>query len=236
MKRTLKAISMLLVALVMTVVFTTTAFAAEDSAVTYDGNAREFIFEPGSEYSPTDLFPDFKGVMPGDKLTEQIVVKNDADKNVEVKIYMRSLGAQLETDDFLSQMTLTVEQDGTSELFHAPADQTAQLTDWVLLGTFQSGAEVTLNVTLNVPIEMDNTYAFEIGYLDWQFKVEEFPIESSSTPEEPSKPTEPGQSEDGGTQTGDTSNPMIYAIIMGGSVLLIGLVVLVIVLRRKAQR
>lgn len=223
MKKTLKAISMLLAAVVLAVVFSTTAFAAEDGTVTYDGNAQEFIFEPGSAYSPTDLFTNFKGVMPGDKLTEQIVVKNDRTDKL-AKIYMRSLGAQLETEEFLSQMTLTVEQDGTSELFNAPSDQTAQLTDWVLLGEFQPGAEVTLNVTLNVPIEMDNTYAFEIGYLDWQFKVEEFPIEG------------PGQQESGGTQTGDTSNPALFIAVMAGSAALaVILVLLLLVLRRKSK-
>ena len=224
MKKALKAISIMLLAVVMAVAFSTTALAAEDGSVTYDGNAQEFIFAPGSQYSPIDLFTNFKGVMPGDKLTEQIVVKNDADRNVEVKLYMRSLGAQEGSEDFLSQMTLTVEQDGTSELFDAPADQTAQLTDWVLLGTFQSGAEVTLNVTLDVPIEMDSTYAFETGYLDWQFKAEEFPIET-------------GEGDSGSTQTGDTSNPMLYVGIMGGSaVLAAALIILIIVLRRRAKR
>jgi len=48
MKKTLKAISALLMVMIMAVVFSTTAFAAEDGTVTYDGNAQEFIFEPGS--------------------------------------------------------------------------------------------------------------------------------------------------------------------------------------------
>ena len=215
MKRFAKICTFLIV-LVMVFGLCTTAYAA--GSVTYDGDANKFIFAPGSSYSPTDLFSDFKSVMPGDTLTEQILIKNDTSNKVKIKVYMRSLGAQENTDDFLSQMNLTVEQKDDSLLFAAPANETAQLTDWVYLGTVYSGGEITLDVTLEVPITMGSDYQNKIGYIDWEFKVEELPVE----PTDPKPP-----------QTGDTSNLFLYSGLMIFS--LVGLIVLLATKRRKQE-
>ncbi|MBO5247863.1 MAG: hypothetical protein J6B54_01010 [Clostridia bacterium] len=170
-----------LIALLLLLSLSVSASAAEGK-VTYSGNAGSFVFEPGSDHSPTDLFPDFKGVMPGDTLTQAITVKNDADDKVKVKIYLRSLGAHDNSVEFLSQLTLKVAVSNENEmayLFDAAAHQPAQLSDWVCLGTLYSGGTVDLNVSLHVPVEMDNEFQNQIGYLDWEFKVEEYPVEDS---------------------------------------------------------
>lgn len=217
MKKRMKSVFCALLSLLMLVCMAVPAFAA-DASVQYEGDAKKFIFAPGSDESPTDLFDNFKGVMPGDTLTQKITVKNDASNQVKVKIYLRSLGAQEGDEAFLSQMNLTVTQEGDSELFAAPADQTDGLNDWVCLGTFYSGADVDLNVQLDVPITMGDEFQNAIGKIDWQFKVEELPIESTD-------PTPP--------QTGEDFNVWMYAVICSVSVVL--MIGLFFAVRRKKR-
>jgi LPXTG-motif cell wall-anchored protein len=212
MKHTFKTFSSLLLVIVTILSLSVTAFAA--GSVTYHGRAREFIFVPDS----TDLFTDFKNVMPGDEITQEIFIRNDRSRGVKIRLYMRSLGAQEQTDEFLSQMKLTVKQKGDSVLFEAPADETAQLTDWVYLGTIYSGGEIPLNVTLEVPITMGDDYQNKIGYIDWEFKVEERPV-APSDPEVP--------------KTGDASNIPLYAGLMTASLMAVS--VLLFVGKRKKQ-
>lgn len=153
--------------------------AAQGGEVTYTGDSGSFIFAPGSDHSPTDLFPDLKGLMPGDAITQRITVKNNASNKVKVKIYLRAESVHPEGADFLSQLQMTVVKadEPGNFMFDATADQTAQLTDWALLGTLYSGGEVDLLVTIRVPTELGNEYQDAMGAIDWSFKVEEFPSE-----------------------------------------------------------
>ena len=193
-----------------------TAFAAGN--VTYDGKAQKFIFAPGSKYSPTDLFPDFKDVMPGDSLTQQITLKNNASNQVKVNIYLRSLGAHEDSVEFLSQLRLRVKMsrdNDMSYMFDAAADESAQLSEWVCLGTLYSGGVVNLDVILDVPVELDNQYQNQIGYLNWEFKIEELPIE----------PTDPEAPE-----TSDRTMPGLWAVCAAGSA-----IALLVIFRRRKQ-
>ena len=248
MKKTFRIISSLVLALVLICSTAAVSFAAQtpgSSGVTYKGKAKQFIFQPGSDYSVTDLFTNFKGVMPGDTLTQQINVKNEASKKVNVKIYIRALGpAELENNngeeivsaddsaDFLKELKLTVDTEDDTRLFEAPADQTDGLTDWVLLGTFRSGADVDLNVNLEVPITMGNDYQERIGALDWQFMAEEYPL----NPDDPSTPTDPNGPDDpddpNKTKTGDDSNMLVYGLIALAA--LGGAAVVIVTRRRKS--
>ena len=188
---------------------------ASDGNVIYNDDAGQFFFAPGSEYSLTDLFTEFKDVMPGDSLTQRILIRNDASDKVKIKIYMRSLGAHPDSEAFLSQLTLRVEKVTDTVMFDAAASETAQLTDWVCLGTLYSGGEVELDVTLEVPVSLGNEFKQAIGYLDWEFMVEELPVEESD-PDLPS--------------TGDT-------FPMGGHLaLLTGSALLLLLLCRKRQK
>ena len=218
--RITKRMSVLMLAILVLLSCTMTVFAAEGN-VTYSGDAGKFIFAPGSDYSLTDLFPNFKDVMPGDILTQTITIKNDASKKVKIKVYMRALGAQEGSEEFLSQLRLLVaksENNTMSYMFDAAADQTAQLTDWVLLGTLYSGGEIDLDVILDVPVTLDNQFKQQVGYLDWEFRIEEYAVE----PTDPEPP-----------KTGDETQLALMFGLMGASA--VGIFLLLLLMKRKRE-
>ncbi len=219
MKKIISMLISLLVVTAMTCGLSISAYAA--GTVTYSADSSKFIFEPGSSHSPTDLFTEYKGLMPGDSVRQDITVKNDSSYGVKVKLYVRSHGAHEDSVDFLSKLHLTVAKSENNEMaymFDAAADQTGGMTDWVYLGTLYSGGEVNLILNLDIPIELGNEYQDAIGYIDWEFKAEELPIDSDD-PEPP--------------PTGDNSNLYFYAMLASLSGLV--LMFLSVFKRRKNQ-
>ena len=152
--------------------------ALADASVDYQNAWDLFEFKPGSSYEATDLFENFKGVLPGDVLEQKVVVKNSS--ALDVRIWLKQSPETYvwegSEEDFLDQLRLTV-KDGSKTLFDAPASEAAQLKEPVLLGLFEklSGSQIELSVTLTVPHDLGNEYMGQVGVVPWTFIVEEIP-------------------------------------------------------------
>ncbi len=168
-----------------------TALAA--STVTFRGGAEKFVFVPGSAFSRTDLFENFKAVMPGDVVTQRIVLRNNA--NMQVRIYLRAEPVDEKYADFLSRMNLQITC-RDDEIFDAAVSETGQLTENVLLGTLQRQGRTELILTLTVPYDLDNTYMLSRGVIPWTFTAEE--VVEDDTP-----------------HTGDSFDPKVWSAAAG---------------------
>lgn len=244
MKKTCKTIASLVMMLVLLLGIGAPAYAL-DGNVTYEGGAEKFVFTPGSYYTDTDLFDGFKNVMPGDELTQTIQVKNGFFGTGSVNIYLRAVahdevdnpltysesfedlagkdqagipGQRDETvatmSDFLSQLEMKVyKQDGTCIFSGSPAD------GWeknILLANVPRGKSITLTVVLGVPTTMGNDFANRVGEVDWVFTAEELDPQ-------------------GNPKTGDTSNLVLWIVVMVLCLAAIAVVAFLILKKKKAK-
>ncbi len=160
----------------------------------------KFNVSPGSEYHQTDLFgSSFKNVMPGDVLTTQVTITADFKLFHEdsIKVYLTGTPSDPlhydedweETDgkdqppvtgdrdetvasnkDFLSKLKLTVKDAKSGKVYFSDTADKSFATD-TPIGTFRAKGQITLDVILEVPIELDNTYANRVGEIDWTLKI-----------------------------------------------------------------
>ena len=204
----MKRIRICLLLLVMAALMCESALAA---SVRFEGGAEKFVFLPGSSYSDADLFENFKGVLPGDVLSQTIRVQNDS--GAPVRIYLRAEPVSEEDADFLNQLHMSVSS-GSKEIFDAPAGAQDGLAKNVLLGSFRQGGGTTLTVTLEVPAELGNGYMGRIGAVPWVFLAEEV-----STEEIP--------------ETGDWFQPALWC---GAASLILLCIALILAHRWRAER
>ena len=197
MERMGKRIFALALILVTFIRLLATTGLAVDATITYQGVKNGFDLGTGSEYTDTDLFNNFKGVMPGDRLTQTIRVKNDARDCDYIKLYIRAEthdeqdnplsqnGSKkgqtpVEMAEFLSKLHMKVYHK-SKVIYEASPEQLDGLEKNVFLGNLFSGQNTELTVELDVPIDLDNRYANRVGEVDWVFTAEAF-----NTPSGPS--------------------------------------------------
>ncbi len=208
----------LLFALLVILSLAVPALAAE-SVVDYHGH-KLFDFEPGSAYTDTDLFEDFKAVMPGDTRQETVTVKNTARCCDYIKVYLQAvphddknpLSPSVATDEtiasmetFLAQLKLTVKK-GDTVIFEGPANEMDEMKR-VYLGKLSRNKSTELDLTLEVPIELGNDFAFREGEIDWKFTIEEYDYKSE-TPKT-------------GDHMAQTMIPYALALVLSAAVLMV---------------
>jgi len=180
------------------------------SYVGYEGGAAKFVFLPGSKYEDTDLFENFKNVLPGDVLTQKITVRNGTDGRV--RIFLRAEPVDELHAEFLNRLELTVDTK-TREIFDAAAGETAQLTENTLIGSFRAKGSTELTVTLTVPKDLENKFMGTMGIVPWTFIAEEIP--DDETPD-----------------TGDWFEMGVWVL---AAAMIIGAIVIVLIMQRKRR-
>ena len=235
MKNMKRIFTSLLMTLVLVMALAPAAMAADTTAtVEITGKKDTFVFSPGGTESSTDLFPNFKNLMPGDTVTQPIKIVHKGVGLGSVRLSMRVVphgyrnypqsdvlkheASLAEMNDFLSQLELKIykgSKTSVKPIFDGTMDSSHQLTDFRELAVFKKGSVGTLTLELTVPIELGNDFADRMGEFDLEFMVEEIP--AAIIP-----------------QTGDTTN--IGLLITVSAVSLGAIIVVVIILLKKKKK
>lgn len=220
---------------------------AAEPSVTFSDDTL-YINGTGSTYTDSDLFDSFKGVMPGDVLSQPITFENKADKYDTVKVYIRAqlndeagnpihenVLAELQNDDrkgelgeieymhdFLSQLSMKVVSNGKM-LAQAAPHQLGGFQENVLVDTLKKGETTTIDLELTVPASMGNDYSGRIGEVDWIFTVDGYEAE------QPEKPGKPGSS----ASTSTSTHAGLWTSLAAGAALI--LVFLLAVRKRRSN-
>lgn len=134
-----------------------------------------------------DLFGDsFKGVMPGDKVSQDIDFELIGNKGTVINVYLRAEDPTFTNKDSLSEeqayenynkiletagVTYTVTQDGKNITKEMEVGDKG-----VLIGTYSAPVKHKLNVTLNIPVTAGNELQDLTGAVDWVFYADSTPL------------------------------------------------------------
>lgn len=181
----------------------------KDSNVTFMNEADEFIVDPINK----DLFQNFKDVMPGSTYYQVIEIANDLDNEVGVDMYLRMDPVTEENRELLKYLKLTIQLDGEN-IYEKMLDENEGFEEFVFLASLDPGDMGTLELTLDVPIELEGEFADKMAYVDWVFMVEDYDVKGIDVP-----PAKPVASKPVATGIGFNSFP--YIVLASGVISLV---------------
>ena len=165
-------------AFLATALVATPAMAAEgDPTITYD--AAENVLTVGEGASATDLFAAFKGVVPGDSITQDVNI-DLRNVSAPTRLYVRadtSRVPQATIDALSSGVTLTasfdVAEGVVSEATSGSPTEAFASEDGVLVATVTAPTATTMHLTLAVSTEVGNEISGLEAEIPWIITVEE---------------------------------------------------------------
>lgn len=149
---------------------------AEASTVTYVNQAERFVFLP----EDTNLFDNFKGIMPGDVRAQEIQVKNGSES--VVNIYLKINPIDEESEDFLEQLDLEIKHKETVIFKDQLANQ-GNFSEYKLLTKLEPKAKMSLELLLEVPTSLSKDFMNQEAEVEWLFKVEEVESKEPTGPD-----------------------------------------------------
>lgn len=202
---------------------------AQETAVTFAGTDTGFTFDP----EDTDLFANFKDLLPGETRGQRINVTNSASQAVE--IFLRAevtdqTAATPETLQLIERLlkeyvTAVVTTENGTVIYDGPIwgspDVTAanpeSMHNDISLGSYAAAQKRQLYVQLQVSPEVDNQYQSLLGYIRWVWSAQGEDGGGTDTPVDPPK-------------TGDSNAMYIYFGIM-----LVSAILLVPLIRKRRE-
>lgn len=193
-------------------------------SVEFNGKAHKLLSVPG------DFFTNLGTAMPGDVLTDTIVVSNTTDKTAEILFRTSTEGRSREQLAMLKEVKLTVTL-GDRTLYKGTLDS-ADLGRNQSLGKLASGQKGNMKFKVEIPSEWDNRMAQKKTDVMWIFTVNEDETETlnSSSGDSGEGKADNGSSvakkntsgeKTGPVKTGDFSGTEIMFVLLLGSGVLI---------------
>ena len=142
--------------------------------VTLQGDAPKLVV------MPEDFFSNFGRLMPGDVMTDKVMLHNTTKRKAELFFSAGYKDQTAEQMELLKALELTIEHKG-KELYKGPLTGD-DLNQEISLGRFKPGEKGELIYTVRMPEDLANDYSLRDADVVWNFRVEQKEPSSGFSP------------------------------------------------------